>query len=207
MIYPPCKVDMNTMRSFSFSSYSNSPMSSQSASLISTRIPGRTLSPWMNSSGRSAKRFSFTQKSRRPTVQGSFLSGRLTSCFLILLTRSSAPPLNSSVTFMDILAAGQCSVYSLIDSSFLVHRYKTEGVTTEQIDELALMQKLKIKIEEQQIKPKALASVWNALKIIRSIKTAVPLPGALRVFTREEASVCVQSFSHMNSQAKSDQSP
>jgi len=39
--YPPCKVEMNTMVSPSFSPYFSSPSSSQSVSLISTRIPGR----------------------------------------------------------------------------------------------------------------------------------------------------------------------
>ena len=39
--HPPCNVEMNTTSSRFFSSYSSSPSSSQSASLINTNIPGR----------------------------------------------------------------------------------------------------------------------------------------------------------------------
>ena len=39
--HPPCSVDTNTMLSFDWSSYAASPSSSQSASLMSTRTPGR----------------------------------------------------------------------------------------------------------------------------------------------------------------------
>lgn len=74
---------MKTISSRSFSSYSSSPSSSQSASLMSTRIPGRlkvsyyseykgthTPSPSMNISSRSLTRLSFIQAMRNRTSAG-----------------------------------------------------------------------------------------------------------------------------------------
>lgn len=43
--YPPCRVDTKRMLSVGCISYASSPSSSQSASLISTRMPGRLQIP------------------------------------------------------------------------------------------------------------------------------------------------------------------
>lgn len=59
MTHPPCKVEMNITLSPLFSSYCNSPSSNQSVSLISTRIPGLTVGPLRNNSGRSFSKLSY----------------------------------------------------------------------------------------------------------------------------------------------------
>ena len=88
------------------SSYSVCPRSSQSASLTSTKIPGLT-SKWgdegslRKSSGRSCKRLSLIQAKSLPIVHLDSEVGSWTWCWRVLPKSSSAPPLNSSTTFIE----------------------------------------------------------------------------------------------------------
>jgi len=97
--YPPWRVEINTMLSFSCISYSNSPMSSQSASFINTKIPGRTDSPCIKSSGLSFSKLSLIQTNSLFMFHGFALFGKTTSCSFTLLNKSSAPPLKCTDIF------------------------------------------------------------------------------------------------------------
>lgn len=94
--YPPCKVEIKTMTSFSSNAASSWPHSSQSQSFIRTRTPGLTLSPFMNISGLSLIKFERTQDSRSFIVK--FFSPAFTSTLTWWIftdwQRSSRPPLH-----------------------------------------------------------------------------------------------------------------
>jgi hypothetical protein len=116
LYYPPCSVDMNNMLSPDWISYFSSPSNSQSASLMTTRIPGRlcsrlaqyverafgayivsscTKSSFLLSLRRLSQRY-FMRKAMLTGDPESSLAGMVISCFFCSEKRISRPPLLTS---------------------------------------------------------------------------------------------------------------
>lgn len=118
--YPPWRVEMNVTLSPGSSTESSNPLNSQSASLISTRTPGRIVSPFMNISGLSFKRLSRIQAivSLTVVVQPSPCSvspvwgGTSTTMFRWLSNNSSIPPLQESNTHLWYIEAWNIALKS-----------------------------------------------------------------------------------------------